>query len=469
MTPTRHPGWNPQALREHRRAHGLTLEQAAAKIRTLRLPDGPPPAASFQMIGEHERGTSYPGPRYRQAYTQIYGAAPADLGFGDTTVTANPVAARRSVRHHRRGQPANVGLERLWTREGLTSALEEVTMPSNPLERRQFLTLSGAALAATAHEWLIADPGRIAAALTGRQVDTGVVADLTTTVDALRRLDDKLGGQAVYGMVVEQLRLVVGLLRNASYTQANGRGLYAVAAELARLAGWSSQDAGNHGGAQRLYLVGLRAAREADAPGIGANILRCMAGQACDLNDPRTAIALLRSALAGSRERLTHTERAILAGQLASANGRARDRDAAQAAADQAQQHISQAQPDEDPPYVYWAGTHTIAYFTGIAMINYGDPRGAISHLTSSVAQIDHDMPRDRLEHQATLAVAYAKSGDHDAAISLVREAIAATPIPSAVAGSHVAELSRVLHAVDHPGAADLAEQARSLLNSKDI
>lgn len=176
-------------------------------------------------------------------------------------------------------------------------------MPGAALERRQFLPLSGAALPATAHEWLVADPARIAAALGGRQADAGVVADptTTTTVDVLRRLDDKLGGQAVYPMFVEQLRLIIRLLRHASYTQADGQALHGIAAELARLAGWTAQDAGAHGTAQRYYLVGLRAAHEAEAPGIGANILRCMATQACGLNDPHTAIELIRSARAGSR------------------------------------------------------------------------------------------------------------------------------------------------------------------------
>lgn len=466
MAPKHHPGWNPRVLREHRQAHGLTLDQAAEKIRALRLPDGrAAPAATFQMIGQHERGTSYPGPRYQHAYALLYNASPTDLGFGDTSHTAKPVATRRSVGHHGRALPANTGLEQLWQHDALAAAFEEVTRPLNsPLERRRFFTLSATALAAAAHEWLVADPARIAAALTGRQADAGVVADLTTTVDALRRLDDKLGGQAVYPMIVEQLRLVVSLLRHASYTKADGQALHGVAAELARLAGWTSYDAGAHGTAQRYYLVGLRAAHEADAPGIGANILRCMAHQAHNLNDPRTAIDLLRSARTGARGRLSHTENAIIAAALASAHGLSGDKRAAAAASDTAYAEIEQAQPAEDPPYVYWAGVNTIAYFTGMSMLHCGDPRGAVPHLLASVHQTSADMPRDRLEHQASLAVAYARSGEADAAISLGHEAIDSTPIPSALVAGQVADLCREVRKIGHPGADDLADHARIML-----
>lgn len=474
MAPRR-PGWNPQLLRDHRHAHHITLEQAAEKIRVLRLPDGSPaPAATFQMIGEHERGTSYPGPRYRQAYTQLYNTTQAALGFGDTTVTANPVAAQRTVSHHGRAQPANVGLEQLWTHDGLTAALEGVTtVPGTPLERRQFLTLSGAALATVAHEWLIADPARIAAALTGRRADAEVVADLTTTVNALRRLDDKLGGQAVHGMVIEQLRLVVGLLRNASYTETDGRGLYAVAAELAQLAGWASYDAGAYGTAQRYYLVGLRAATEADAPGVGANILRCMATtQEYGLDDPRSAVDLLRSARAGTRGRLTATEQAVLAGQLAVSHSRAGDRRAASAAADDALRHIAQAQPSEDPPYVYWVAPHWITYFAGSSLIFSGEPRAAVAHLQSAVdtAADDGQPVRDLATYRARLATAHARAGDADAAAALTQKIIddVASGI-SARSHKRITDVCQELDSAGHPAATDLAEQARSLLASRDI
>ncbi|CAJ61457.1 MULTISPECIES: hypothetical protein [Frankia] len=490
MVETEHPQWNPALLREHRHAVGLTMEQTAEKIRNLSFPDGTtPPAATFQMIGRHERGQVYPGIGYQRAYAALYRTTRSALGFAppqlsgphhpairqsDPSLTGDGVETPGRLGHHRRtgAVPANIGLERLWQPGTLPAVFEEVTatLTASPLPRRQFLTVSGVALAAAAHEWLVADPARISAALAGRQADASVIADLNSGVDLLRRLDDKLGGQAVYGMTVEQLRLAVGLLRNASYSQADGKALHAIAAELSRMAGWTAQDTGAHGTAQRFYLLGLRAAHEADNPGIGANILRCMAEQACGRGDPRTGVELLRSARAGARGRLTATENAILAGQLAVAHGRAQDRQAARSAADEARDHIAQARPDEDPPHVYWVSAHHITYQTGVSMIFSGDPAAAIPHVRSAIDHVDPDMPRDLLEFQASLAVAHARAGDPDAAVRLAHDAIDATSLTSsALFGDSFAEVCREVHAAGHPGAKDLAEHLRAATGATSV
>jgi hypothetical protein len=286
---------------------------------------------------------------------------------------------------------ADEGLDRLWTEHGLITAWEEVMK----LKRRKFLALSGVTLSAAAHEWLVANPARLAVALSGKRADAGVVADLNVTVDALRRLDDKLGGQAVYGMITEQLSLVVSLLRNTSYSQANGQALHGIAAELARLAGWTAYDSGNHGTAQRFYLLGLRAAHEADAPGIGANILRCMADQAMGTDDPGTAIKLLRSAKAGGQGVLTPTETAVLWAALGRAHGRNGEPDAARFAIDSAQSDMANSDPETDPPYIYWVSRPAIEFAAGESMLSSGQPASAIPHLRSSVADLGSGFSRD--------------------------------------------------------------------------
>jgi hypothetical protein len=355
-----------------------------------------------------------------------------------TAEQRSPLEHRRRVSDDGNTRPATAGLDRLWRDAELTAVFEEVTSTLNgPVDRRHFLAVSGASLAA-AHAWLIAEPARMSAALAGKHADAGVIADLTTTMDALRRLEDKLGGQAVYGMVVEQLRLTTALLRNGSYTEAGGRELHAIAAELARLAGWTSYDAGAHGTAQRYYLIGLRAAHEADAPGIAANILRCMAHQSRSTGDPHTAVDLLRSARAGARGRLTHTEEAVIAAHLARSYGRLGEQRAALAAADAAYTEFEQAQRADDPPYIYWVGPQEIANSVGSALLYTGDASSAIPHLRASVELTASDMPRDRSEHQARLALAYAKTGDADAAVNLMHQAVT-DAVPSAILGTHFA------------------------------
>ncbi len=463
----RHPGWEPERLTAARHALGWSRATLARKVRAIRPVDVPfsPPIASEQTIMRHERGWAYPGEDWQSAYAHVMGTSRVDLGFC-TRETERPTTVTRHTLPSGPPGAHDEWVRQLWTTPGLSNAWEEVTA----IDRRQFTALTGVTLIGAAHEWLVADPARIAAALSGRRADSSVIADLTTTMDALRRLDDQLGGQAVNGMILEQLRLVVRVLRNASYTQADGQALHGIAAELARMAAWTAQDSGQHGTAQRLYLVGLRAAHEADNPGIAANILRCMAVQACGQADPRTGIELLRSARAGARGRLTATENAILAGQLAVAHGRAGDREAARAAADEAQRHIGEATPDDAPPYAYFVTPEVIFYLNGVSMIFGGDPAAAIPLVQSAIDNADPNMPRDLLEFQASLSVAHARTGDPDAALRLAHQAIAATPLTaSAMIAESFTEVHREIKATGHPGASDLADHLHTITGTADL
>ncbi|WP_214107246.1 AAA family ATPase [Acrocarpospora catenulata] len=76
------PGWQPVILRQHREAHGLSLEAAGDQLRTVASRHGlAAPAANFQTLWGHERGTIYPGPHYRRAYCLMYRASEPALGF----------------------------------------------------------------------------------------------------------------------------------------------------------------------------------------------------------------------------------------------------------------------------------------------------------------------------------------------------------------------------------------------------
>ncbi|MEV6986853.1 AAA family ATPase [Sphaerisporangium sp. NPDC051017] len=82
MKTTRRQGWTPAKLREHREAHGLTLEGAGDKLRETAQRHGlAVPAANFQTLWGHENGSIYPGPHYRRAYCLLYQSSEPDLGF----------------------------------------------------------------------------------------------------------------------------------------------------------------------------------------------------------------------------------------------------------------------------------------------------------------------------------------------------------------------------------------------------
>ncbi|MGH3811131.1 MAG: hypothetical protein ACRDUV_01580, partial [Pseudonocardiaceae bacterium] len=210
--------------------------------------------------------------------------------------------------------PADDGLHHPWRPHGTIASLREV-LEAIGMDRRHFVVLTGTGLTAFAHDWML-DPARVAASVTGTRVDHAVVDDLERVADARRRLDDVFGGDLVLRAVREDLRLVTEILDNARYTDEVGSRLYAVAAEFARIAGLRAFDNNDQALAQRYFMAGLRAAHTSGDRAVGANILGFMSNQTRYRGDPRDAVRLAESALAGAKD-LTPALEASIQSQLA--------------------------------------------------------------------------------------------------------------------------------------------------------
>jgi hypothetical protein len=178
--------------------------------------------------------------------------------------------------------PADDGLEFAWDAPGALASLREA-VEADGMDRRRFVIVTGTSLTTFAHDWLF-DPARIEAAVQGKRINHDVADDLEQLADIRRRQDDDLGCGAVLRPLREDLRMVIGILHNSSYTEEVGQRLYGVAAELARIAGVQADDSGQQAMAQRLWLAGLRAAHTSGDRSIGANILGFMTRQATELN-----------------------------------------------------------------------------------------------------------------------------------------------------------------------------------------
>ncbi|MGH3793334.1 MAG: hypothetical protein ACRDSP_00440 [Pseudonocardiaceae bacterium] len=133
--------------------------------------------------------------------------------------------------------PADDGLHHPWAHPGTIASLRDV-VEAMGMDRRHFVVLTGTGLTAFAHDWLL-DSQRVAASPQGTRVDHAVVDDLERRAEAVRGLDDALGGDLVFRA---DLRLVVDILNNARYTDEVGSRLFAVAAEFARIAGLRAFD-----------------------------------------------------------------------------------------------------------------------------------------------------------------------------------------------------------------------------------
>ncbi|MGH3927145.1 MAG: hypothetical protein ACRDTT_30475, partial [Pseudonocardiaceae bacterium] len=256
----------------------------------------------------------------------------------------------------------------------------------------------------------------------GTRVDHAVVDDLERVAEARRRLDDALGGGSLLPATREDLRLVVALLKNSSYTEEVGRRLYAVAAEFGRLAGWLAFETNQPALAQRYFLAALRAAHISGDRAIGANILGYMSVQAAQSNTPRDAVVLAESALT-AEQALTPAVAASLYGRLALGAAYAGDSTACRRSQDRAFDLLSRSLPENEPSWIYWFTEADAQGLAGWSLLALGQPAEAESHLRHAVALLDPSFTRDRAGMLCDLATARIGTGAVERACATASEA----------------------------------------------
>lgn len=324
------------------------------------------------------------------------------------------------------------GLVLPWTgRGGLQAAL--VVLDAGAMERRMFLTLTGAALTAPAHEWLIArtvenDLSLLGQPAAGRTLSTDVVDHLDALTAGLRRMDDELGGSQLLELVTNHLRVAVHLARDRSYSSSTGKRLHSVIGELLRLAGWVSFDNGHHAMAQRYWVAALHAAHAAGDRGLGANILGFMSCQAKDLGQVREAITLAETARAGYPE-ASPVVSAILDLRAAEAYATAAEIRECRMAVDGAFDRLSGASSTTDgPAWAYWmTSTHAHGQ-AGYCYLRLQDWSRARAHFRAALTAQGTAVSREGALRQALMAITYVRQPqpDLDRALHLGSQAVAA-------------------------------------------
>lgn len=301
-----------------------------------------------------------------------------------------------------------------WTGEGSRAALND-TLEFAVHDRRGFLQLTGAALAAVAGSWATIEAERVDAATAGGRLDDELLDWVERKIPWLRRLDDQMGGESLRQLVDAELRIVADLLNHASYTAGQAARLHAVAAELAQLAGWVSFDAGLHASAQRYYMTGLHASHTAGDRLLGANVLAGMSFQATLTGHPDDAVELARIARRSISSRTSPRVAAMLASREARGFAKGGDALSCANALNRAEEHLSRAiGTSSDPAWVYYFDEAELSAQTGACWVDLGRPRPALQVLDQALATIDLTYVRDRTIYHVRNAAAHLQLGNLD-------------------------------------------------------
>ncbi|CAM2800406.1 helix-turn-helix transcriptional regulator [Saccharomonospora xinjiangensis] len=275
-----------------------------------------------------------------------------------------------------------------------------------------------------AHEWLVADNPVEVHSAAGRRVGAGLAGELEHRVIELRHLDDVVGGRDLLPVVHQELVAAQRVVNDASYTEGTGRRLLTVVAELAQLTGWVAGDAGHYAEAQRVYLSGVSAARDAGNPALAGQLLSSLSYQIANVGDPADAVLLARSAVKGAEGRTTPVVRALLLERIAWASARARDREGTQRALDAVDDaYARRSEGIEEPEWVYWLDRKEIDVMAGRCLIESGDPLAAEPLLSGAIAAYTPEHAREVALYETWLAESYARAGMFDAARDTVDRA----------------------------------------------
>ncbi len=139
------------------------------------------------------------------------------------------------------------------------------------------------------------DVDSIPALTTRTNLSAATVEAFRSSIEDYWRRDDQHGGEALRPAVVGQLRCVVGLLKE-SRPPAIQNGLYGIAAELARLTGWTYFDTRQYNQARAYFTEALQLAKTIDDRQFMANVLARMSLQATYQDKPSDSLALVTAA-----------------------------------------------------------------------------------------------------------------------------------------------------------------------------
>ncbi|MFG2141308.1 regulator [Streptomyces sp. NPDC048650] len=281
----------------------------------------------------------------------------------------------------------------------------------------------------------------------GGRVTSGDIAALRSVGELFRALDHAYGGGHARQALVRYLEHEAEPMLRGTYGEGTGRRLFAAAADLTRLAGWTSYDIAAHGLAQRYFVQALRLAQAAGDRAYGAYVLVTMSRQAVYLGHGREAVQLARVAQQGVGSSAPPVVAALLHAAEARGHGLMSEARACTAALVRAERALEAARPGDETPY--WARFFDEAQLADELAHCHRDLqqyRTASQHAERSLQLRSASFARSRLFCRVVLATARLGLGELEQACTLGAEAaLQASEMRSARAHEYVRDFERRL------------------------
>ncbi|MFE7554010.1 regulator, partial [Streptomyces gardneri] len=281
----------------------------------------------------------------------------------------------------------------------------------------------------------------------GQRVSSGDIAALRSVGELFRTLDHAYGGGHARQALVRYLEHEAEPMLRGTYGESVGRRLFAAAADLTRLAGWTSYDIAAHGLAQRYFVQALRLAQAAGDRAYGSYVLLTMSCQAVYLGHGREAVQLARVAQQGVGPAAPPVVQAMLHAIEARGHAVLGEARVCGASLVRAERALEAARPGDEVPY--WARMFDEAQLAdelGHCHRDLQQYRPAAQHAERALQLRAPGFARSRLFCRVVLATSRLALGELDQACALGAEAAQqASEMRSARAVEYVRDFERRL------------------------
>ncbi|MFE5598681.1 helix-turn-helix transcriptional regulator [Streptomyces coelicoflavus] len=290
------------------------------------------------------------------------------------------------------------------------------------------------------------DPLAPLSACTGRRIGIGQVGDVQQRVHGLRLADDVLAGGDLIRPALRELRSAVKLYREGVHTAHVGRQLLYQIGELAQIAGWIASDAGQHDEAERIYRIGISAARQAEDHTLAGNIAGSLAYQFSNTGRESEGLTLAQAAFNDARATAPPKACALFLDRVAWAHTKAggveRGQGAMRALGEAGQALSEDSNGTESPDYLYWVDAGELRVMESRVYTELHRPLRAVPLLREVLSEYDATHTREMALYLSWLAVALADANEPEEAATVADRVI---NISADVASERTAERVRVV------------------------
>ncbi|WP_256220601.1 regulator, partial [Streptomyces sp. CC53] len=281
----------------------------------------------------------------------------------------------------------------------------------------------------------------------GQRVTSGDIAALRSVGELFRTLDHAYGGGHARQALVRYLEHEAEPMLRGCYGESVGRRLFGAAADLTRLAGWTSYDIAAHGLAQRYFVQALRLSQAAGDRAYGSYVLLTMSRQAVYLGHGREAVQLARVAQQGIGSSAPPVVLALLHAVEARGHAVLGEVRACTSSLVRAERSLDASRPGDEVPY--WARPFDEAQLADEFAHCHRDLqqyRAAAQHAERALRLYGAGYTRSRTFCRVVLAASRLGLGELDQACALGAEAAQqASEMRSARAAEYVRDFERRL------------------------